>query len=211
MLTKEQWDKFDAWPGGLTIDPHDRKAWFMTWWKVNPRNELIFFDEWPREEFYSQNEIRLGTKGYLELIKNFEEGDNYDGRPMKNIIWRYMDPQFGPSRAVSQGRSLQEELLDLGMWFDCEIDEHIPTRHLIVRQRLEARSIVFRPHLLNTIRAMERYIYDDHRRDDPNNVKEKPREAFKDGADCVGYTCMMNPAYFTTEIYRQEQMSPMGL
>lgn len=191
-------DEFDRWPKGLSVDPADAKSFFLGWFAVNPRNELIFFYEFPEADFY-ETRYQLGTQGYLQAILDIEKGDNHLGRPFQNVFWRFLDPNFGPTKKATTGQSLQDEFADLGMWFDCQINDDVSTGHIAVRDRLEAETLIFTPQCRNLIEAMERYIYKRGRNDTQERVTEKVEEAYKDGADVVRYTVMKNPAYFSIQ------------
>jgi len=209
-MTPEQWEIFDKWPKGVTIDPHPRKSWFIGWFAVNPRNDIILFEEWPRTEYYS-TDVQLGTTGYLDLIRGIEAGDNSWNHPITNVMWRILDPNFGKTPSASSGLTLQRELAQLGMWFDCNVPDRVHDRHIVVQGRLERESLIITPNCHNLILAMERYIHEEHKRPDAKNPSEKPREAYKDGADVAGYTCIMNPTYFTPDTGEPPDVSPMFL
>ena len=209
-MTDEQWKAFDKWPKGICIDPHSAKSFFIGWFAVNPRNEIIFFHEFPFAPFY-ETKIQLGTKGYVEQIEAIERGDNSFNHPFMNVLWRLMDPNFGPAPSTHSGQSLQEDFAEFGMWFDCAINDDLHTRHILVRDRLDKGTIAFTPNCQNLIEAMERYIHKKGRRDTEQSVSEKVEEAYKDGADVVGYTVIFDPRWISTDPPKQTELEDMGI
>ena len=209
MISAAQWEEFDRWPKGLTIDPADRKPWFMLWWMVNPRHEIVFIEEWPETPFY-QTPGKRSIDEYCEIITRVEKGDNRLARPIVNKVWPIMDPNYGRSPIGKSGVTLADELSSRGFYFDTSVNDDIWDRHLLVTSRLNMETIFFLPHLTNTIEAMERYIHREYR-NSPLAKDERGREEYKDGADCVGYTVVSDPQFFVGGGGPSFEMTPLGL
>lgn len=181
----------------MCCDPADRKPFAMAWFAVTPRDHYILFEEWPKTEFVRQRSSDKGVSEYCSIIKAIEDGDNSTERPLKNVFWRIMDPSFGKSKSAATGRTLQDDFALQGLWFDCTVDNDIPSGHLAVKERLkDPATLFFTPNCKNLIQAMLRYAHEEYRRDEPLRVKEKPKEDYKDFADVVRYLVKYDPWFF---------------
>lgn len=181
---------------GRSVKSHDRKPWALGWFALNARDEMIFFEEWPEQELSMATAPSFGTEGYKKMIEAIEGGQNSWCRPMQNVVWRIMDPNFGSTRQAATGQTLQGELSNLGMWFDCSVLNDIPSGHLAVRERMDTNRLFFTPNCQNFIHSLERYVYDEFRRGSSLNVKETPREEYKDFPDLVRYAVKSYPYYY---------------
>lgn len=196
-MTEDQWKAFDSYPKGLVVDPADRKPFAMAWFAITPRDHYIIFEEWPKGEFVRMKSSDKGVADYVSIIRAIEAGDNHLERPITNVIWRIMDPSFGKSKSAATGRTLQDDFSVQGIWFDCTVQNDIPSGHLAVKERLkDPPTLFFTPNCKNAIQAMLRYAHDEYRRDEPLRTKEKPKEDYKDFADVVRYLVMYDPWYF---------------
>lgn len=209
-MRTEQWQKFDTWPKGVTLDPAPNKSWFLLWWAVNPLNQIVFLEEFPWDDFY-RSQTRITADGYVERIKAIEAGDNRICWPLRNLVWRIMDPNAGETPDVVSGKSLQDVLADRGLWFDTKIDDDVNQRVHLTQNRLEDGSIIFLPHLQNTIQAMERWVWGRKRGETVLDRSQKPKEAYKDGCDCVGYTVIFDPRFHQPPSEPGPEMESMGL
>ena len=199
-MTESQWAEFDRWPKFLTVDPADRKAWLMLWGAINPRDEYIFFEEWPQDHYWDFPFMDFGAEGYVELINRIEGGGNSWGRPMKNVVWRIMDPHFGLSAKADMGLNLRDMMAQVGMSFECKLREDIETGHAAVRQRLWDGTLMVTPNCNNLRYAFARYTYDEYI-DNPMGLlhKPKPREEFKDPMDALRYGIRADLHYIDLE------------
>lgn len=196
----------------MVCDPAAAKPWAMVWAAVTPHDVYICFDEYPLTFFWDTPTPDWGAKGYVEMIKAFEEGDNFWGRPIRNVLWRLIDPAFAHTMSAHSGRKLEDDLADYGMLFETDIDRDVTSGHLAVRQRFESNTLLMTPNCRNLIHAVQRYNVDERRRPDgPGDLSEKPRDGYKDQADLLRYLCKFAPRYISTEPQKQVEMSPMGL
>lgn len=213
-MSAAQWTEFHRWPKFLCVDPADRKPWFMAWGAISPRDEYIFYEEWPQHHFWDMPSPDFGGESYAQLIRDIEAGDNSWGVPMQNLFWRIGDPEFFRSPKADTGRSLQEVMLEEGFPFECTVDNDIPSGHLLVRQRLLDGSIVFTPNCNNIRYAFGRYTYDEYRTNPQGLLlKEKPRDEFKDPMDVVRYAVKSDLHYVDLQhsVMRPRLVRNMGL
>ena len=56
---------------GLAVDPHDRIPFAVARFVINPANDLIFFDEWPREPFEEMRSSSYTLEDYATLFGTF--------------------------------------------------------------------------------------------------------------------------------------------
>lgn len=170
------------------------------WFKVDARDRIIVYEEWPRTKFHETPSPSYGVAGYADLIKAIEQGDNFHEHPITNTVWRILDPAFGRSRSASSGRTLQDEFSDYMLAFDCTVDNDVTAGHLAVKQLLDDPPRLFvTPNCQNVIEAFERYVYDEFQRNASElKKKETPREEYKDAMDVVRYLAMTGPRWFDT-------------
>ena len=199
------------------LDPHDRKPWAMQWWAVHSTGKKYCVWEYPFGKNF--NEIEFDDKTYAdydEVIQEVEAGllDVFGKRVHKRII----DPNFGNStvtlavRVQGQSKSTVKKQMALlgyksgrkGAFIDA-IDDH-RTGHLAVKKALHwaerGGEIVIQPEMLiaehctNTQRHLARYSHGDLITGS-GDVKDsvKPKEKYKDYADCTRYLAVSNPVY----------------
>jgi hypothetical protein len=170
----------------------------MIWFAVDPRNRILVFEEWPPTPFHETPSPHFGVAGYADLIKATEAGDNSHEHPIKNVVWRILDPNFGRTKSASSGRSLEDEFSDHLLSFDTSVDNDVTAGHLAVRQLLDDPARLFvSPNCRNVIQAFERYVYAEYTRNASElNKKEAPREEYKDAMDVIRYLAMSNVFHF---------------
>lgn len=107
----------------LIIDPAGRKNWFMAWIAVDESGTWWVYREWPdinvgawgqwRGNKWTAGEgcksLGMGIKDYVDLINNFETGEN--------IFERIIDPRLGQAKySHERGQSsIIEDLADNGI------------------------------------------------------------------------------------------------
>lgn len=192
--TDEEWALFDQWPKFMVVDPHDAKPFACIWGVVTPRGHYHIFQEWPESNYWNTPNPKFGCDRYLSLFRQIEAGDNYIERPLENMLFFIMDPNFGRAPQTGPktgGRTMQMEFSDLGRDFDCSVDDDVSSGHLMVRSRLaDPPRLFLTPNCQNLIHSFRRYNYDEYRQQQSFlRVKEAPREEYKDFMDTVRYLC----------------------
>jgi len=127
-ITRQQFNKIAAKGGSrfLTIDPAEKKPWFMKWTFITPDEEIIEYREWPDSQTYGDwaesHETRVdwkqgpahsaatgfGYRGYKQIILEAEgarwdeEKQEWDMSKAETIIERWMDPRSGGKEVLSE-------------------------------------------------------------------------------------------------------------
>ena len=178
---------------GVTVDPADRKPWMIVWWKVDKAGEVHFIDEWPNVPFTSMKTSENTLDDYVALIKEREEKLGI------KVMFRFLDPNFGPKHSVLTGTRLVDELAKRGLYFDTKITDRIDFGHDMVRDYLDydpdkemPPKITVSTKCWNVINSFLKYTWKEKRKDD-GTVSEVPEERFKDPMDCVRYTVVKEP------------------
>lgn len=186
-LIKNEED-FAKYPKGLSIDPHDKKPFAMIWFAINPRNQMIIFDEWPNSPYYDyRDQHHLGD--YARIIGE-KEAKIPGGEG--SIKWRFLDPRFGRTPSVVSGKNMEDDFVDYGLLFETRYTDSIEVGHMAVREKL-AKGNLGQPSLFilnncqNTHDAMMRYSHDEK--------GEGVREEFKDFADALRYAVVPDPQW----------------
>lgn len=194
-------------PKGVVVDPHDRRPFAIAWFLVTPQDEMVFFDEHPEGEFHKMKSSRWSLDDYASILAERE-------RRYSPVLWSLMDPNFGISPKVVS-KSLVDEFAERGLIFDTNIKDAVQEGHIAVANKMRydrnrvidaanKPSLYFCANCTNLIAAMTRYAWIDNKSAAERGFKEKPRELFKDFADCVRYAVMYGPTY----VNPQEMFKP---
>lgn len=196
-------ERYCPWPMGLAIDPHDRRPWAIGWFVVTPLNQRIWIEEWPQDFLLPEVDTwHWGVDEYVELIRDIESGNNRLGIPFRFIQWRICDPNFGKTPSAFTGTTLQYELGNRHLFFDCDVNNDIAVGHAKVREALKPRekahdpALYILPHCQNIRRSFSNYVWDEwSSRVDGKAAKERPKEEWKDFMDIVRYVEVYGPIY----------------
>ena len=202
---RECWDRglYTLWQ---TIDPHDRKPWFITWDACFPNGASFGVAEWPDENCKPFHKIKSWAWGWTQYANLTLQTEKALGKESFATI---MDPNFGPSatmtpegvtsHAVEFEKALR--LINGGksrrMIFP---PDSISEGHVRVKQALGDPANGVTPmmyllsHLKNTIFSMVQYGYAEHR-SELKGLSEVPVLQFKDGADTRRYLRAANARY----------------
>lgn len=191
-------DKFEpdpSWTRGVTIDPHQRRPWFIAWWCYTPNNEIIFYREWPNADFHRMRSSDRAIADYVSLIREIEGKER--------VTWRLLDPNFGRSPVQSSigqrgVKTLQDELAEYGLEFCTQINDSLDYGIEMVQNSLrwdknrevgpENRpKLFFAANCKNLITAVENFARMPITKETKLHENQFSEE-FKDGADVVRYT-----------------------
>lgn len=195
-----------AWPKGMVVDPHTKKPFAVAWFALTPQGDIVFFEEWPKEDFYRTAESLKSIPRYSEMFNRIEE--RIPGGPA-SISWRIMDPNYGRTNILAYGETVAQEFYKYGFTFDTTVSDDIDAGHLMIARRLEYDntrpvSAINRPtlfiasHLRNMNQAFLNYQWVDEHKNPNKDAREKVKERFKDFIDLVRYTCMFDPHWVDT-------------
>lgn len=176
------------------IDPASGKPLAAVFAWVNSVGDVYIYDEYPETPFHGAKDPGLNPKQYVELFKAKEHGKEFT---------RILDRHFGNQTRVMGGLTLKQEFGELG--FDCidsyRVGENLPevetgifkVRDYLAYDKtrkidaLNKPKLTISPTCLNTIASFEKWMRD------PDTGK--PKEQFKDHADCVRYLLSANPEF----------------
>ncbi len=174
------------------VDPASGKPMSVLWAYVNGRKDLVIFDEWPDFQHHGAKDPNMTVKDYVQVFQT-REGGRY-------IQARILDRRFGNTRHKPGEPTLKEDFATLGVDYldSYQVDgkEEVETGINIVREYLQydktkpidalnSPRLKITSNCTNTILAMERWGRD------PKTGK--PKEDYKDFADCVRYLCAARP------------------
>ncbi len=175
------------------VDPAIGKPLAIIWAAVGDDGAVTIFREYPEFEFQGAKDSNMTVRDYVDMFKRIEEG-----RPANT---RILDRHFGNVRRTMGGLTLKQEFSEHGIDFMdsysiADVSTEVETGILRIRDYLRYNKdkpidSLNQPRLyidescINVLHSMERW-----RRDEKNG---KPKEEYKDFADCVRYLVMANP------------------
>jgi len=119
----------EDWAKVCIVDPHDGIPYAITWAAIDKTGQVWVYDEFPFEDLEKITSTNLTTPDYARIIREKE------GR--KNIGLRIIDPYFGNKRYSNTGKTVKEELSDLGFDFLDGDTSGIELGHKRVREYLK--------------------------------------------------------------------------
>lgn len=208
----QKWVTDGTIPKGMVIDPHDRKPFAIAWFLINPVGHVIFFKEWPEDEYNSYRSCDYSVPQYAKLI--FDTEKNLKISP---VIWRLCDPNYGIARRSVTGESIVDRFSELGLSFDAEIHDGLEDGHLAVKEKLmwddkrpfgddNCPRLYITPECQNLAYAFSHYCWSSKNNPD-GLLKEKVVEHGKDFADLIRYVCVSNLGYFNPHVIASKKAS----
>ena len=197
----------EDWPRFMVMDPHDRRPCYIAWFAVNPRDQIICYREWPREEFAKIKTAHKSVRDYASIIRT-EEGT-------EEVYERIIDPNFGKTPSVFTGTTLIEEYENYNIDFYADINNDIQLGHQRIHERLrtdvgEPRFLILRS-CQNMVWAFENYIWCIKDLEKEYGAREKPDECGKDMIDAVRYLLDYEPAYSMGQRFVRDESIDAGL
>jgi len=175
------------------VDPAIGKPLACIWAAIGPDGALTIYDEYPSFEFQGAKDSNMTVPDYVDLFRSKEEG--------RKIDIRILDRHFGNVRRTLGGLTLKQEFGERGIDFMdsysiADVGTEVETGILRVKDYLRYNKDkpvdgINRPKLyvaencINVLHSFERW-----RRDEKTG---KPKEEYKDFADCVRYLCASSP------------------
>lgn len=193
----------ESWPVGCVIDPHTRRPFFIGWFVVTPRDEVVWIAEWPDEFLYHEcKSYDANIEWYVRRIREIEAGDNPLGFVMKHVEWRVLDPRFGRQPSAVAGLSIQEEFERHGLDFEVDFTDNFDAGRLKLNEYLGTETqepmMFWYPHVHNMVLAMTHCTWDDWSGKVDRAVKERVKDKFSDGTDVARYGAIWEPKWFDT-------------
>lgn len=191
---------------GVTIDPHDRLPFAISFWYVTRDGSIGIYDEWPRQPFEEMVSCDLTIDDYSAILA--EENEKH------SLFWKIMDPNFGRKKAVVTGFTIAEEFQLRGHAFQTDCIDDLTAGHRAVEEYLKwdktkEFSPINQPKLFihrnchNHIKSFKNYIWDEYRgrTAEGKAPKQKPKEKFKHFCDTVRYTIMSRPQFVEPHVW----------
>lgn len=186
---------------GISVDPHDRLPFFVSWFYLTPSNDFVFYDCWPEEPFEDFTSSPIND--YDEYLELFRRNPSF---------WRCMDPNYGQSPAPnSRGLTVAQEFQRRGMAFMTDISDDVTAGHKAIESLLSYNKdkeidalnhpkLYIHRRCRNLITAFRNYTWEDWRgkTGEGKSPKQKPKEKFKHGIDTVRYPVMAGCRYVST-------------
>ena len=123
FLIPEDWTKVNI------VDPHDGIPFAITWAAIDKTGQIWIYDEFPFEDLEKSQSTNLTIPDYARIIREKESRDN--------ISLRIIDPYFANKRYANSGKTVKEELTDLGFEFEDGDTSGVDLGHKRVREYLK--------------------------------------------------------------------------
>lgn len=174
------------WPGVFVLDPHPRKPHMFLWALVDPSDDIWVVQDGQIDD--DPTELRLH-------VEEMEESLGI------NTQIRLMDPNMGrsPASALRREVTWQDEFDTAGLRCDLADDSDVgrgrfneflkPDFHTL------APRIHVHPRCHRVIHQTKRYVWDDHRRKQEKDLKQKPREKYDDYPTMIKYLMNFQPTF----------------
>ncbi len=176
-----------TWPVIFAIDPHPRKPDMMGWFAIAPSDNIFQIGE-------------LEVEGTADDIK--KAADAFERANRIYPVKRLMDPNIATESndKMRRGWTLRQEYDEAGLRCDLAIDE-MNAGVSEVQGLLKPDPYTRQPRYQvfntckTTIHSFARWSWDEHARTGDRELKERPRDKFKDAMDVVRYAAMDHPTY----------------
>lgn len=201
------------------VDPAIGKPLAVIWAYADGKTVSIY-DEYPNEPMQGARDSALTVEDYIEIFRTKEAG--------KKVSNRILDRHYGFKRqklGAGEGNSLAAEFEEKSAIAHYPVDFE-PSYQLdgnepevetgIAKMKdylrydkkkeitaLNRPKLLISPNCINTIQALERWSRD------PKTAK--PREEYKDFADCVRYLVMSEPTHDDTVVWADRRKPHFGV
>jgi hypothetical protein len=118
----------DEWVRINILDPHDAIPFALSWAAIDFSGDIYIYAEFPFEDLDKIKRTSLSLVDYSRIIRERE------GRNTPEL--RIADPYFVNKRYVTDGKTLKEELQDIGLDYENGDTLGIETGHKKVREFL---------------------------------------------------------------------------
>lgn len=119
----------DDWDKVCILDPHDGIPFALSWVAIDKTGQLWIYDEFPFEDLDKITSTNLAIPDYARVIREKEGRDS--------IKLRLADPYFVNKRYANTGKTIKEELSDLGLDFEDGDTSGVDLGHKRVREYLK--------------------------------------------------------------------------
>lgn len=119
----------EDWIRICILDPHDAIPFALSWAALDKTGQIWIYDEFPLCDLEKVNSTNLTIPDYGKVIRERE------GRLIANH--RLIDPYFGNKRYGNTGKTVKEELEDIGLIFEDGDTTGLEIGHKRVREFLK--------------------------------------------------------------------------
>jgi hypothetical protein len=162
------------------------------------------------DRLYIYDELKTGGT-VAELSQKIKSKEN-----KAKISLRIIDPNKGKSpAAVGKAGKLTDEFARYGIYFWAGVNDDIVEGHLAVKKYLKPGGNNKEPQMFifndctNTVFGMTHYVWDDHKSGEAKDLKEKPRDKYKDFPDLVRYLTVTGPKYKSAAVSQKYQSNTL--
>lgn len=173
------------WPGIFVLDPHPRKPHMFLWALVDPADDIWIIQDDELDDDPAE------LRGYVE---DMEESLGI------NTQVRLIDPNMGRSPAgARRDITWQDEFDRAGLMCDLADDSDVGRGRLNEYLKPDPHTLRSRIHIhsrcQSTIYQMKRYVWDDHRRKQEKDLKQKARQKYDDYPTMLKYLLNFEPSF----------------
>lgn len=118
----------EDWTRVCILDPHDAIPFALSWAAIDKTGQVWIYDEFPLEDLEKIQVTNLTFLDYARIIREREGRDK--------ISLRLIDPYFANKRYSNTGKTVKEELADLGLDFEDGDTSGLDLGHKRVREYL---------------------------------------------------------------------------
>lgn len=167
------------------FDPHPRKPHMFAWLQVTATDDL---------ELVFEGECDMDPVGVREYVTTIEK------QFLMNVRRRLMDPNMGASPASTDRETTwQSAMRDVGLDYeladDGDVGRALINDYLKVDRRTRRPRLIVHPRCKNAIAQIKRYVWDNYRRQDERDLKQKPRDKYDDYPTLLKYGLNSRPAF----------------
>lgn len=175
----------NRWPTIMALDPHPRKPHMGLWAQVLPDDDLHIIDEFSLDA------------DPTDLKRQIFEVEEAHGMYISD---RIMDPNMGASpassiRHVTWQSAFDEAGLNCTLADDSDVGRARLNEYLKPDRKTLRPRIIISPRCQRTIFQLKRYVWDNYRRQDERDLKQKPKDKYDDYPTLLKYLLNMNPSF----------------
>lgn len=119
----------DSWERVCIVDPHDGLPFAISWMAIDKTGQIWVYDEFPFDDLEKVTSTNLTIPDYARIIGEKESRDLVNNR--------IIDPYYGNQRYANTGKTIKQELADLGLNFDDGDTSGIDLGHKRVQEYLK--------------------------------------------------------------------------
>jgi len=184
----QQIEMTPTYPTIFLLDPHPRKPHMFMWVQIDGNDDLIVVED---------GEIDGSPEELMEYVTYVEDTYNF------RIADRMIDPNMGRSPSSAQQRHMtwQEEFSSVGL--HCALADDSDVGRSRINEYLKPDNKTMRPRIMFsercqlTISQMKRYCWDNFKRADEKDIKQKPKTKNDDFPTLLKYLLNSNPIHNT--------------